>query len=135
AVMACMVLHHISRPERVLVEAHRVLEPGGILVVVDLLQHEDESLRERLADLWLGFRPADLKRWIRAAGFEVVSSAAIVPEAVGADRTTRLKDGPPGGGPQPLTLITFRGRKAWQRKARPPQAAAAPRRAAAKTTR
>ena len=148
AVMACMVLHHVSHPERALVEAHRVLKPGGHLVIVDLHQHDDESLRERFADLWLGFRPTDVKRWVRAAQFEVTDTDILIPErqpgggvaprrtgtitgkGSATAKTTRKKTtGTAAADPQSLTLITLQGQKPWQRQGRPR------RRAAAKTTR
>lgn len=142
AVMACMVLHHVSHPERALVEAHRVLKPGGHLVIVDLHQHEDESLRERFADLWLGFRPADVKRWVTAARFEIAGTNILVPERQPGGGIAPRRTGPAGAGaasrkkttgtadaaPQSLTLITLQGQKPWQRQVRPR------RRAAGKTT-
>jgi ArsR family transcriptional regulator len=69
AVMACMVLHHLSDPRGALAEARRVLRPGGWLTIVDLRQHEDESLRDRMADLWLGFAPEEIEGWLRELGF------------------------------------------------------------------
>jgi len=143
AVMACMVLHHVSHPERALVEAHRVLKPGGHLVIVDLHQHHDESLRERVADLWLGFRPVDVERWVTAAQFEITGTDTLAPErqpdggvaprrgGTTAARTPLRKKtrGAKASEPHSLTLITLQGQKPWQRQGRPR------RRAAAKTTR
>ncbi len=67
--VACMVLHHIAQPQRVLAEAARVVKKGGSLIVVDLMHHTNEYMRERFADLWLGFEPTDIAAWVKTAGF------------------------------------------------------------------
>ncbi len=84
-VVACMVLHHLSHPAEAIGEARRALRAGGRLVIVDLYRHEDESLREHLADLWLGFLPAQVERWLREYRF-VIEGA----EVVGAADTLQL---------------------------------------------
>ena len=84
-VMACMVLHHLSHPAEAIREAHRALAPGGRLIVVDLYRHEDESLREKLADLWLGFLPSEVKSWLHEHRFTTDDA-----EVVGADNSLQL---------------------------------------------
>lgn len=69
AVVANMVLHHAADPAAVLAEVRRVIAPGGLLIVADLARHEREAAREQLADQWLGFEEAELKGWLKAAGF------------------------------------------------------------------
>lgn len=64
-----MVLHHLASPADALRDAWRVLKPGGQLMIVDLLKHDNEYMRERFADLWLGFDPDDMKRWAFDCGF------------------------------------------------------------------
>lgn len=66
-----MVLHHAPQPEVVLEEASRVLVRGGALVIADLPRHDQEWVREKLADQWLGFDPEDLKEWLEGAGFSL----------------------------------------------------------------
>lgn len=100
AVIACMVLHHVPRPEAAIEEAWRALEPGGQVTIVDLAQHEDESMREAHADLWLGFRPIQMRRWLSQAGFDVTDV-----------------DIPINDSNQPtLPLITFQGTKPCSRQ-------------------
>lgn len=65
-----MVLHHAAQPARVLGEIARVLAPGGTLAIADLLRHEKEWARERMADQWLGFEREELSSWLAAAGFD-----------------------------------------------------------------
>lgn len=64
-----MVLHHAARPAQVFEEVSRVVRPLGGLVIADLVRHEKEWVRERMADLWLGFEERELKAWLAAAGF------------------------------------------------------------------
>jgi ArsR family transcriptional regulator len=85
-VVASMVLHHAADPPAVLAEIRRVVSPGGVLLLVDMVRHEREAVREQLADQWLGFEEDELAAWLKSAGFASVSieriSAAAGQEAV-----------------------------------------------------
>jgi ArsR family transcriptional regulator len=72
-----MVLHHAAQPLPVLAELARVLAPGGTLVIADLGRHEHEWARERMADQWLGFDPAEVRVWLAGSGFVPGSPQAI----------------------------------------------------------
>jgi ArsR family transcriptional regulator len=68
-VVASQALHHARDPGRCLAEARRVLAPGGRLLVIDLLAHTEEWVRDKLQHLHLGFTEAGLEALIRDAGF------------------------------------------------------------------
>jgi DNA-binding transcriptional ArsR family regulator len=69
AVFAVRLLHHAPQPARFIEQLAGLCARGGSLVVVDYARHDDESMREQ-ADAWLGFEPAALRRFARAAGLE-----------------------------------------------------------------
>jgi ArsR family transcriptional regulator len=53
-------LHHAEDPSRVLREATRIVVPGGRVLVLDLREHAETWVRQRLGDRWLGFTPEAL---------------------------------------------------------------------------
>jgi ArsR family transcriptional regulator len=65
------VLHYAHSPASAIVEAARVLAPGGTLLVVDFAAHEREELRDRDAHIRLGFEDEVMAGWFAAAGLVV----------------------------------------------------------------
>jgi len=90
--LMCLALHHLPDPGRGLAEAARILKPGGTLVVVEWSAHQDETLRTRFQDRWLGFEPQTLEDWLTGSGLSV--------------RTKTTLSLPTG-----LKILLFRGRK------------------------
>ena len=76
-VVASQALHHARVPARCLAEAKRVLVRGGRLLVIDLLAHTEEWVREKLEHLHLGFTEPGLEELVRQAGFEKVRVARV----------------------------------------------------------
>jgi DNA-binding transcriptional ArsR family regulator len=70
-VVMARVLVHASRPQDVIAQAASLVRPGGHLVLVDYLPHDDESLREQ-GHVWLGFEPGKLRTWLEAAKLTTV---------------------------------------------------------------
>jgi 2-polyprenyl-3-methyl-5-hydroxy-6-metoxy-1,4-benzoquinol methylase len=62
-------LHHVESPSAVVREAARLLKPGGRLVVLELMPHEEKWVLERLGHRHLGFTPEVIEGALREAGF------------------------------------------------------------------
>jgi ubiquinone/menaquinone biosynthesis C-methylase UbiE len=65
-----LVLHYVSEPARVIAEAVRVLKPGGRLLVLDMMPHDRQDLRQTMGHLWQGFDRAMLGGWMQSAGLD-----------------------------------------------------------------
>jgi ArsR family transcriptional regulator len=70
SVIIHQVLHYAHSPAAAIVEAARVLTPGGTLLVVDFAAHDREELRERDAHIRLGFEDGVMAGWFAVAGLE-----------------------------------------------------------------
>jgi ArsR family transcriptional regulator len=73
AAIMSLVLHHLPAPQDGIAEMGRVVRPGGRAVLADFLLHDNETLRTRYGDRWLGFSPTDLHVWLERAGFHELS--------------------------------------------------------------
>jgi len=62
-------LHHAENPQRAIDSAHRILRPGGRVIVLDLLQHNFSEARELYADRWLGFSESHIASMLQKSGF------------------------------------------------------------------
>ena len=74
-------LHHAEDPARAAAEAARVTVPGGRVLLLDLREHNETWVRERLGDRWTGFSEDTLRRLLSDAGLENIKVT------VGARRT------------------------------------------------
>lgn len=62
AVISNSIVHHIPDPSRVFTEMVRVVRPGGMLFVRDLMRPADEAELARLVDLYAGNANAHQKK-------------------------------------------------------------------------
>jgi ArsR family transcriptional regulator len=69
AVFAARLLHHAPKPALVVAQLAALCRVGGSVAVLDYVHHDDEAMREQ-ADLWLGFKAAELVGFAKAAGLE-----------------------------------------------------------------
>lgn len=66
-----LVLHHLRNPREGLLEARRILRKEGTLIVVDFCKHDEEIMRSRYGDQWLGFSTREIELWLEEAGFTI----------------------------------------------------------------
>src|SRR6266550_1027383 len=90
-----LVLHYVAEPARVIAEAVRVVKPGGRLLVLDMMPHDRQDLRQTMGHIWQGFDRATLGGWMHEAGLENF-------------RYTELPADPDARGP---TLFTATGKR------------------------
>jgi ubiquinone/menaquinone biosynthesis C-methylase UbiE len=74
-------LHHAGDPARAMREAVRILVPGGRVLVLELREHEERWVRDKLGDQTLGFSETRLRQLMTAAGLTNVRTT------VGARKT------------------------------------------------
>ena len=76
-VVISMVLHHTPDPGQIFQDVASYLAPGGVLLVTDLCRHDQGWARENCGDLWLGFDPAKLTEWAKAAQLSDIASVYL----------------------------------------------------------
>jgi MPBQ/MSBQ methyltransferase len=94
-------------PQRAVVEAYRVIKPGGIAMLAGPLPPR-QRLARALAELWMLFPPeSDYRRWFEAAGFEDIEVAFVAPDWHGGGPSAygiAIAGRKPAAGESPLAL-------------------------------
>jgi len=70
-------LHHAENPDRAIAAAHRILKPGGRIIILDLLKHQFEDARDLYADIWLGFSELEISRFLKNGGFREIEISVV----------------------------------------------------------
>ncbi|MGC6487244.1 MAG: ArsR/SmtB family transcription factor [Planctomycetota bacterium] len=78
AAFANLVWHHVPDHDAAAREVHRVVAPGGVVVVSDLAPHDSDWMRERMGDLRLGVKADDVASSLARAGFRDLQTATLV---------------------------------------------------------
>ena len=74
AVVLNMVLHHMPAPADSLRAAARRLKTGGVMLITELCEHDQQWAHESCGDLWLGFDEEELLDWAQRAGLTQLES-------------------------------------------------------------
>ncbi len=73
-------LHHAEKPDAAIEAAYRILRPGGMIMILDLLKHNFKKARELYGDLWRGFAESELHSWLETAGFKHIEISIVARE-------------------------------------------------------
>ncbi|MGH7831302.1 MAG: ArsR/SmtB family transcription factor [Candidatus Binatia bacterium] len=108
AAFCVMVLHFLKEPRRAVAELCRITRPGGSVVLLDLVPHDQEWMKEEMAHRWLGFEMASVEKWLRAAGARHVEYE--LPGVFAGDKMTK-------NGKRPVAIFVARARLGRIRRA------------------
>ena len=101
-VFSHLVWHHLADHVACAREVLRVLRPGGIAVLSDLVPHDADWMRERMGDLRLGLKQDELVAVLARAGLQDVRAEPLV---------DRYRVASPAGEPAEFPLFVVRGEK------------------------
>ena len=65
-----LVLHYVVDPALVLHEASRCLKAKGRVLIVDMMPHDRDDMRETMGHVWPGFSHEQIESWLSDAGFQ-----------------------------------------------------------------
>lgn len=68
-------LHHAANPAKAVAEAVRIVVSGGRVLILELRQHDEDWVREKLGDQTLGFSEERLRQLLTDGGLEDVRTA------------------------------------------------------------
>ena len=92
-VLFSQALHHAARPQRAVESAHRILKPGGRILILDLASHTYEQAKELYAHVWLGFSGVELHAMLEKAGFTDLEVSIVAREQQAPNFQTILATG------------------------------------------
>ncbi|MEM8874603.1 MAG: metalloregulator ArsR/SmtB family transcription factor [Planctomycetota bacterium] len=79
AAILSLVLGYLDEPTDVLAEMARVIEPGGKAVIVDLLPHDRDDIRDQLGQVHAGISEEMLGEALKDVGLVPMSYTALPP--------------------------------------------------------
>jgi ArsR family transcriptional regulator len=88
-VVVHQVLHYLSDPASAVIEAGRLVAPGGRLLIIDFAPHALEFLREAHQHRRLGFSDDEMGRWMAEAGL-LAPGLTTLPSASSEGLTVKI---------------------------------------------
>ena len=80
AALISLVLHHMEDPLAAIEEALRIVEPGGPVIVVDMVEHDRALYRDSMGHMHLGFSCEEIESWASKSGCERVRIQHLRPD-------------------------------------------------------
>ena len=80
AAIMMLVLSYLQEPIAALKQAHRIIKPGGSIIIVDLQKHTRDDFREETGQVWLGFEKNKIQQHLKDAGLELTHYRKLTPE-------------------------------------------------------
>ena len=132
ASVAILLLHHIEHPTAVLQEMHRVTEPGGPILIIDMHEHRDLSIRRTMGHHHLGFANNHINKLFKDAHLPkpTITSLPSPPDAQGPGLFAAIARAPQPSTTTPNTPTNTSKTSSRSSRSRSPQTPARPRNAA-----
>lgn len=85
------VLHHLKDPAAAIHAVAPGIKPGGMLIVNDFLDHQENWLISDLKHEWRGFRRIQIEEWVRSAGLQPAAWAVLPGKLLPESNSHRLR--------------------------------------------
>jgi ArsR family transcriptional regulator len=80
AAVVFLVMIHLDDPAEAVGEVSRVLRPGGVALIVDMVPHEREEYRRTMGHVHLGFAEADVQKWAERSSMALGRWSRLKPD-------------------------------------------------------
>lgn len=81
ACVCLLVLHHVESPQAAMAEMRRVLRPGGMALIVDMVEHDRVEYRHAMGHRCLGFSASRMLELSNSAGLTGARYQPLEPDA------------------------------------------------------